>query len=202
MADEQERPRDGEQNATDAGDLLERCVRREAGAFGNLAKSLYPELKRVAELRLRRERPDHTLQPTALVNEFYLEFARNTNATWKDRAHFLAVASRTMRRILIDYARAHNSQKRFGNAVRVQLDGLELGMDGDVMDFLEISDLLDQLENEEPRMAHVVEMKCYGGLTFREIGESLGVDERTAKRDWTVARAWLWAKLRRRRDDG
>ena len=156
----------------------------------------------MAEFRLRNERPDHTLQPTALVNEFFLEFARSATTDWKDRAHFLAVASRAMRRILIDYARAHNSQKRGGGAVMVQLDGLEMGEENHILNFIEISDLLDQLEAEEPRMARVVEMKCYGGLTFAEIGESLEIDERTAKRDWNVARAWLWGKLRNRRDDG
>ena len=188
--------------ADDASFLLSRCVQHEDGAFGVLADRLYPDLRRVAEIRLRTERPDHTLQPTALVNEFFLEFARNSSMGWKDRAHFLAVASQTMRRILIDYARAHNSQKRGGGAVMVQLDGLELGDQGDILDSIAISDLLDRLEMEEPRMAKVVEMKCYGGLTFPEIAEALEVDERTAKRDWTVARAWLWAKLRKGRDDG
>ncbi|MBI2689205.1 MAG: RNA polymerase subunit sigma-70 [Acidobacteria bacterium] len=187
---------------TEVAALLDRCVHGESGAFGDLADRLYPELRRVAELRLRSERTDHTLQPTALVNEFFLEFARNSQMSWNSRAHFLAVASRAMRRILIDYARAQKSQKRGGGALRVQLDGLELGGNGDLHDTIEVSDLLDKLAEEEPRMATVVEMKCYGGLTFAEIGESLRIDERTAKRDWNVARAWLWGQLRKRRDDG
>lgn len=182
--------------------LLDRCVHGEREAFSDLADRLYPELRRLAELRLRNERADHTLQPTALVNEFFLEFARSAQMSWNSRAHFLAVASRAMRRILIDYARAHNSQKRGGDVLRVQFDGLEMGANGDLHDTIEISGLLDRLEKEEPRMAMVVEMKCYGGLTFAEIGESLRIDERTAKRDWHVARAWLWGQLRKRRDDG
>jgi RNA polymerase sigma-70 factor (ECF subfamily) len=192
----------GLQADAEVSTILDRCVLGDSEAFADLAKKLYPELRRVAELRLRSERSDHTLQPTALVNEFYLEFARNPRAQWNDRAHFLAVASRAMRRILIDYARAHNSQKRGGGALRVQLDGLDLGSEGDIQDAIEINELLEKLEQEEPRMAQVVEMKCYGGLTFEEIGESLRIDARTAKRDWTVARAWLWGQLRKRRDDG
>ena len=156
---------------------------------------VYPELKRIAQGRMRSERSDHTLQPTALVNEFYLHFARLKGVSWKNRAHFLAVASNAMRRVLIDCARSHNSSKRGGGVQRIQFDVTELGACEPFFDLLEINELLDELASEEPRMARVVELRYFGGLTNAEIGEVLGIDERTVKRDWQVARAWLFGHL-------
>jgi len=130
------------------------------------------------------------------VNEFFLEMARNQDVVWENRAHFLAVASQAMRRFLIDYARAHKANRRGGSATKLQLDGLDLAQNdlhadqGDALDLVIVSELLDRLASEEPRMAEVVDMKCFGGLTYAEIGEVLHIDERTAKRDWQVARAW------------
>ena len=146
---------------------------------------------------MRTERADHTLQPTALVNEFFLQMARRGPLSFGSRSHFLAAASEAMRRLLIDYARAHRSSKRGGNSFRVQLDELALPEQSREVDVVEIGELLEKLAAEEPRMAQVVEMRCFGGLTFREIGEALNLDERTAKRDWQVARAWLFGQLRR-----
>ena len=167
----------------------------ESEARTELIAALYPELKRMAEMRMRGERPDHTIQPTALVNEFFLEMARSQEINWRSRSHFLAVASQAMRRFLIDYARAHTAERRGGGVPKLQLDGLEFKQDY-ALDALIIGELMDRLAAEEPRMAQVVEMRCFGGLNYEEIAEVLGVDERTAKRDWQVARAWLFGHLR------
>jgi RNA polymerase sigma factor (TIGR02999 family) len=158
---------------------------------------MYPELKRIAEGRMRAERSDHTLQPTALVNEFYLHFARLQGLSWKNRVHFLAVASNVMRRVLVDHARAHGAAKRGHGSAKLQIEGLELGTAWPAYDVVEIHELLERLAAEEPRMARVVELRYFGGLTNKEIGEVLMVDERTVKRDWQVARAWLFGQLRK-----
>ena len=158
---------------------------------------LYPELKRIAELQMRRERPDHTLQATGLVNEFFVYLARSTTFTPRTRAHFLGLASVVMRRLLVDYARARKRDKRGGQLVRVDMDQMDRGDAGHFVDLLEIDDLLTKLAVSDDRMAHVVEMRFFGGLTNAEAGEVLGVNERTVKRDWQVARAWLYSQLRR-----
>jgi RNA polymerase sigma factor (TIGR02999 family) len=159
-------------------------------------EAVYPELKRIAALHMRRERGDHTLQPTALVSELFLVLARDRNFTIKGRAHFLALASRAMRRLLIDHARSHNAEVHGGGVVRVELDLLKVADGTSEFDMLHIEELLNRLATEEPRMARVVELKCFGGLTYQEIAEVLKIDERTAKRDWQVARAWLYGHLK------
>lgn len=176
--------------------LLKRVAAGEDSKRSELVSVMYPELKRIAEAQMRRERPDHTLQPTALVNELFLEIVRSQAAQWRDRKHFLAVAAQAMRRFLIDYARAHNAARRGGGAIKLRLTDLDLPMEG-VLDPLVIGELLDRLAKEEPRMARVVEMHCFGGLNYAEIAEILEIDERTAKRDWQVARAWLYGHLRK-----
>jgi RNA polymerase sigma-70 factor (ECF subfamily) len=177
--------------------LLRQCSTGDSEVKARLVELMYPELKRIAEGRMRHERKDHTLQPTALVNEFFLELARQQDLSWRTRAHFLAVASRAMRRYLIDHARAHNAQKRPDSHLRVQLDTLNLpALDG-AFDALELDEVLERLALEDPRMAHIVEMRCFGGLTHGEIAQTIGVDERTVKRDWQVARAWLIGQLRK-----
>jgi RNA polymerase sigma factor (TIGR02999 family) len=179
--------------------LLRQWANGEPDAISRLVEALYPELKRMAERRMRNERADHTLQATGLVHEFFLEMARNQEMVWQNRAHFLAVASQAMRRFLIDYARGHNADRRGGKVTKLQLDGLDLAaLDAesrDTVNLVIMGELLDRLAAEEPRMAQVVDMRCFGGLTYTEIGEVLRIDERTAKRDWQVARAWLSSQL-------
>ena len=177
--------------------LLQRWGTGDAEVRDELISLLYPELKRIAESRLRSERRDHTLQPTALVSEFFLRLARQSELSWRNRAHFLAVSSQIMRRLLIDYARSHNADKRGGGAVRLQLDELAIAGNRSGIDAMEFDELLEILAKQEPRMAQVAEMRCFGGLTNGEIGEALGVDERTIKRDWEVAGAWLRGQLRK-----
>jgi RNA polymerase sigma factor (TIGR02999 family) len=175
-------------------------LNRGAGASqearDRLASALYPELKRIARAHMRRERPDHTLQATALVNELYLQLLRRSDLAWTDRNHFLLAASQAMHRLLVDYARARGSRKRGGDWSRLELDDLAGSSSaGHAIEILEFDGLLSRLAKQEPRMARVVELKYFGGLTFAEIGAVLGVDERTAKRDWTLARAWLRGQL-------
>jgi RNA polymerase sigma-70 factor, ECF subfamily len=173
----------------------------DEAAREKLIEAAYPQLKRIAEQQMRRERHDHTLQPTALVNEFFLVLARQRQLTVQGRAHFLAIASRAMRRLLIDHARKRGAARHGGAAVNVQLDPEDVpGGDG-TFDMLELDEFLERLAVEEPRMAKVVELKCFGGLTFIEIAQVLSIDERTAKRDWQVARAWLYGHLRRGKPD-
>jgi RNA polymerase sigma factor (TIGR02999 family) len=186
----------GEPSAPAPGEvtvLLKKVVGGELSARNRLVDLLYPELKRLAEQRMRSERADHTLQPSALVNEFFLEIVRVKGINWRDRAHFLAVASQAMKRFLIDYARAHNAGRRGGGKTAVELQ--EFGVKSKIIDAVVLGDLLDRMALEEPRMATVLELRCFGGLTHAEIGLALGIDERTSKRDWQVAQAWLRAQL-------
>jgi RNA polymerase sigma-70 factor (ECF subfamily) len=177
--------------------LLDRWRGGDLHARDQVMDLLYPELKRLASIRMRGERSDHTIQATALVNEFFLHLAQQQGIAWNSRAHFLAVASRMMRRLLIDYARMQGADKRGGGDIRVQIDGLGLASEGDSLRVLELEELLDRLAAEDARTASVVELRCFGGLTYAEIETVIGVDERTAKRDWKFARTWLAAQLRK-----
>lgn len=180
--------------------LLTTWDARDPEAQARLLALVYPELRRMAAGRMRRERFDHTLQPTALVNEFVVRLCASQHLVWRDRAHFLAVASRAMRRILVDYARAHNAEKRGGDS-KLRMEGLEDIQAPRVVDVLEIHEVLEQLAEEDERMAKIVEMRYFGGLQNSEVAEALGVSERTVKRDWELARAWLYARLRRKEID-
>ena len=165
-------------------------------ARARLIDEVYPQLKKIAERQMRRERHDHTLQPTALVNEFFLIMARQKPFSVNGPAHFLAIASQAMRRILIDHARSHNAARRGGAVVNVQLDPEALPAAGNVFDMIQLDEALERLSGEHPRAAKVVELKCFGGLTFSEVGQVLRIDERTAKRDWEFARAQLYGYLK------
>jgi RNA polymerase sigma factor (TIGR02999 family) len=169
----------------------------DQGARDRAMALLYPELKRIAEAQMRRERPDHTLQATGLVSEFFMYLARSTSFNAHSRAHFLVLASIVMRRLLVDYARARKRDKRGGQLVRVDMEHVEPGEPAHFADLLEIDELLTKLAGDDPRMARVVELRFFGGLTNAETGEALGVTERTVKRDWQIARAWLYTQLRR-----
>jgi RNA polymerase sigma factor (TIGR02999 family) len=178
------------------------AAQHDASARDRAMALLYPELKRIAEAQMRRERPDHTLQATGLVSEFFVYLARSTSFTAHTKAHFLVLASIVMRRLLVDYARARKRDKRGGQLVRVDMDHIEAGEAANFADLLEIDELLTRLGATDPRLARVVELRFFGGLTNAEAGEVLGVNERTIKRDWTIARAWLYSQLRRDgRDD-
>lgn len=171
--------------------LLERVRRGDRGAFDDLFALLYGSLREIAHRRLARHRPGATLSTTALVHEAYLRLVDQSAATWQDRAHFLALASRAMRFILVDYARAQSAQKRGGDGVAVPLDAVQLAADERAAELLELDEALDQLASYDARLSELVEYRFFGGLTFEEIEEVSGLSVRTLKRDWTRARLWL-----------
>lgn len=168
------------------------------GALERLLPMVYAELRAIAARHLRSERPGHTLQPTALANEAYLRLRDLGHVPWHDRAHFFAIASRIMRRILVDHARAKMASKRGADSPRVQLtEGFHESVQP-AMDAAELIDLdraLDELAVAEPRLSSLVELRFFGGLNIEEASELLGCSPRTAKRDWTFARAWLLHRL-------
>lgn len=175
--------------------MLRNWQRADEESEGRLLESLYTELHRMATRALTSERRGHTLQPTALVHELYLRLKGTNPPEWRDRAHFFAVAATTIRRILIDHARAHRAERRGGKEIRVPIELAEIGGPCSYDDLLIIDEALTQLEQADPRAARVTELRFFAGLQEAEIAEQLGVSEITVKRDWKFARAWLAAYL-------
>jgi RNA polymerase sigma-70 factor (ECF subfamily) len=156
-----------------------------------LVPYVYRELKRIAAAQLRRERPGHTLQITALVHEAYLKLVDQRQVTWRNRAHFLGVAAQVMRRILLDYARARAREKRGGDVLKTSVNDLvDFGSDR-TFELIQIDQALEQLAAHDERQAKVVEMRFFGGLSVQETAEVLEVSEPTVIREWAMARAWL-----------
>ena len=157
---------------------------------------VHDELHRIARRQVAGENPGHSLQATALVNEVYLRLVEGRNVSWQNRAHFLAVAARLMRRILVDFARAKRSQKRGGRAMRVTLvDDLAIS-DEPGRDLVALDDALEELAKLDERKSQVVEMRFFGGLSLDETAEALHISPDTVKRDWKLAKAWLLRELR------
>lgn len=155
---------------------------------------VYDELRRLARRYLRGERCNHTLQPTALVNEAYLCLARQDGVAWQNRTHFLAIAARTMRHVLVDHARERAALKRGGDRKRVTLHSWVRVQERDV-DVTALDEALARLDAFDPRGCRVVELRYFGGLTIEETAEVLSVSPATVKRHWTVAKAWLYREL-------
>jgi RNA polymerase sigma-70 factor, ECF subfamily len=163
-------------------------------AAQHLLPLVYDELHRLAQAYMRRERPDHTLQATALINEAYLRLA-GEQIDWQNRQHFIGLSAQVMRRVLVDYARAHRAEQRGGDLQRVEMNE-ELAVSPDKLaEVQQIDELLSKLEKEKPRQAKVVELRYFGGLTFEEIADLLEITSRTAKGDWALARIWLLHQL-------
>jgi RNA polymerase sigma-70 factor (ECF subfamily) len=165
---------------------------------------VYKELERLAHFQLRKERPDHTLQSAALVNEAYLRMMGLSAPQWEGRTHFFAIAAQQMRQILVDYARRHRAGKRGGAAETLSLDDtglLEPGKSRDV-DVVALDDALNALAQIDPRKAQVVELRFFGGLNFEETAEVLKVSAVTVGRDWSTARAWLHREMSRTGSNG
>ncbi len=175
--------------------LLRRISSGDSTAEQLLFPLIYEELRKLAGSFFRRERPGHTLQATALVNEVYLRMAGQEKVDWKCRAHFFAVAASTMRRILIDHARRSGAQKRGARGHRIELDDGLIVSEEKLDLMVTIDEALDRLALQDERQAKIVEMRFFGGLTEEEIGLLLGLSERTVKRDWVVAKRWLRAEL-------
>ena len=176
-------------------DLLVAWGHGDRDAFDRLVPLVTHELRQLAGKYLRREREGHTLQPTALVNEAYLRLVDLNRIEWQDRAHFFAMAARTMRRILVDHARARNNDKRGGGAPRVPLElALEISLAPE-RHLVELDDALRRLEAVHPRKAQVVELRFFTGLSLEETAAALRISVDTVKRDWRFAKLWLLQDL-------
>ena len=177
--------------------LLVDWGRGDQAAFDELVPLVYNELHQMAVRRLRRERPNHTLRPTALVHEAYVRLIDQDRVRWKNRAHFFAIASRLMRRILVDHARAHGAAKRGGGGPMVSLDDAgDVALEQDVS-LLALDDALVQLDKLDPVQAQIIELRYFGGLTIEETAAVVRVSAKTVGREWNVARAWLYRELTR-----
>ena len=175
--------------------LLKAMHAGDAQAAESLLPLVYAELHRLAKGYMRRERPDHTLQATALINEAYLKLV-GEDIDWNSRAHFIGLAANVMRRVLVDYARAHNAEQRGGGLQRVEMQD-ELAISAEQLDEVEhLDEALKKLERENPRQARVVELRYFGGLSVEQIGALLQIAPRSVKRDWALARIWLFRQLR------
>lgn len=171
--------------------LLKEWSDGDRQALDKLTPLVYEELRRQAARYLRRERPGHTLQTTALIHEAYLRLIDAKDVDWQSRAHFFAVAANLMRRILVDHARRRDADRRGGSQIRLTLDeALTVTKEPDV-DLLAIDEALDRLAAIDLQQARVVELRFFSGLTVEETAAALGVSPKTVKRDWSVARAWL-----------
>ena len=164
-------------------------------ALETLMPMVYDELRRVAARHLRRQRPGHTLQTTALVNEAYLRLIDSSQVRWQNRAHFFAVSAQLMRRILVDFARSRQYLKRGGGAQQVSLDEARVVAPERTVDVLALDDALTRLAALNPRQAQVVELRYFGGLSEEESAEALKVSLRTVQRDWNLARLWLYRQI-------
>lgn len=178
--------------------LLEEWGAGDRSAYERLFPIVYPQLRALAEREFRRESPGHTLQPTAIVHEAYVELLGQRDPRFESRRHFLAVAAFVMRRLLAEHARGRKAQKRGGGVADLPLEAAEQvgGVDaGAWEEIAAVDEALDRLRALDPRAADVVVLRYFGGLSHEEIGEALGVSIATVKRDWTVARSWLRREL-------
>ena len=176
-------------------ELLARWSHGDDAALAELTPLVYEELRRLAHRQMNAERPGHTLQTTALVNEAYLRLADQTNPRWQNRAHFFAVAAQAMRRILVSYARSQRSQKRGGGALKVELDQAALVSPEESKEIVDLHEALERLATLDSRKAQVVELKYFGGLNYDEMAEVLRTSTITVRRDWRFAKAWLYTEL-------
>lgn len=176
-------------------DLLVRWSNGDEDALATLTPVVYEQLLRLAHHHMSGQRPDHTLQTTALVNEVYLRLADQTNPNWQSRAHFFAVAARAMRQILVSYARSQRSQKRGSGALKIELDEAALVSPEQSKEIVDLHEALERLAALDSRKAQVVELKYFGGLNYDEIAEVLKISRVTVRRDWEFAKLWLYTEL-------
>lgn len=180
----------------DVTGLLAQWRAGDRGAIDRLVPLVYDDLRRIARRHLRLERPDHTLDTSALVHESYLQLVDQPSAEWRDRAHFFAAASRAMRHILVDYARQRLAKKRGGSdRLRVDLEEVPTPVGEYASSLLDLDAALTRLGERNDRLARVVECRYFGGMPVRETAEALGVSTRTVERDWTRAKAYLYGEL-------
>ena len=178
-------------------DLLARWGAGDRDALDCLMPLVYEELRTVAQHYLRKERPDHTLQSTALVHEAFMRLVGQKPPEWKDRKHFYGVAARLMRQILVDHARGHRAGKRGGDAIKLSLNEGLVGNPNKGLDILALDDSLNRLAQINPQQSQIVELRFFSGLSIEDTSEVLGVSPATVKRNWTTARAWLFREMNR-----
>jgi RNA polymerase sigma-70 factor (ECF subfamily) len=181
--------------------LLNKLAAGDQEAAAQLVPLVYEELRHLAARRLRHERPDHTLQATALVHEAYVKLAAQRDAKWQNRAQFFGVASKVMRRILVDYARGQQRIRRGGKQQKVSLDDVVLVSPDRTEEVLGVHESLSRLEKLDARQARVVELRYFGGLTVEEIAQVVGISTKTVMRELNVAKAWLYGDLKERHAD-
>ena len=189
----------GSGRAPDVTHLLVSWSHGDKAALEQLIPLVYGELRRLASAYLRHERPNHTLQSTALVHEAFMRLVGQHCVEWRNRAHFFAIAAQMMRRILVDYARAQRREKRGSGAVKLELDaalaeGLDSGVD---LDILALNDALDELSRLDSRQGRVVELRFFAGLSIEETAEVMDLSPASIKREWNTARAWLFREMTR-----
>jgi len=178
--------------------LLQQIGKGNENAPDELLAVVYEELRRLAYGYMQKERSDHTLQPTALVHEAFIQLVGWENVTWQNRAHFFAVAARIMRQVLIEHARQKNSLKRGGGWQKIVLDEAISfpTQGGKEFDLLEINDAINDLAEFDERQARIVELRFFGGLTYEETAHALDISLKTVQREWTLAKAWLRRRLK------
>ncbi len=175
--------------------LLMKWSEGDISAREKLMPLVYNELRRLAGRYLRRERPNHTLQPTALVNEAYLRLIDQHQVAWQNRAQFFGLAAKLMRNILVDHARAHHAVKRGGRQYSISLSRNDQFTEQPEVDLLAVNEALERLATIDTQKSQIVELRFFGGLTIEETAEALGISHATVERDWTMARAWLRREL-------
>lgn len=186
-----------ENSPSEVTQILGELCDGDSSAADRLLPVVYDELRMLARSFLRRERADHTLQPTALVHEAYLKLIDQASTDWKGKQHFMAIAAQAIRRILVDHARAHRAAKRGGGDWRrITLQGVPNLTQHDDLDFERLDTVLSELAKLNERQAKVVELRFFGGMSVEETAELLNVSERTVKGDWRFARAWLQNQLK------
>jgi RNA polymerase sigma-70 factor (ECF subfamily) len=182
--------------AVEITQMLRECSEGKQSAWDNLLPLVYDELHRQAARYLRKERPDHTLQTTALINEAYLKLIDQRNVNWESRTHFFAIAAQAMRRILVDYARGTNRKKRGGNDIKLPLDEAVLVAANDrSVDLIALDEALNKLAERDQRQARIVELRYFSGLTLEETAEALSISRATVASDWSIAKVWLYREL-------
>lgn len=177
--------------------LLIKLTSGDEAAMEELLPVVYDELRKLAASYLRRERPDHTLQPTALVHEAYLRLIDQTQVSWQNRAHFFGIAAQMMRRILVDHARLHNAEKRGHDFQKLSLDeNIDKAVERS-MEMIMLDDALNELASIDEQKSRIVELRYFGGLTVEETAAVLGVTPITIKRHWRMAKAWLYGQMQK-----
>jgi RNA polymerase sigma-70 factor (ECF subfamily) len=188
--------RAGDEHCGEVTALLTQLSKGNQEAADKLIPLVYKELHRLAEAYMRRERVDHTLQPTALVHEAFIKLVQHHSIDWQSRAHFFGIAAQVMRRVLVDHARGHLRQKRGGVQRRVAMDETLVFAPEQSEELLQLDEALERLAELDPRQGKIVELRFFGGLTVEQTADLLGISPKTVKRDWSMAKAWLHGELK------